>query len=216
MLHVGISGPIAAGKSTLAADLKKLALRAGYNAEVVPFAYGIRELVALEHLPYRKQAISQRLFDWGYDNAYANTAAEMIDGYMSEYPTVEGVKNRRLLQLVGTEVGRQYLGEDAWIIRTQQVARRFEALDFLFSDDLRFDNEAMAVDVHLGIVVRGEADEMLYKARLAEFGADYVYTNHASEQSLTLPPLFELRIAFSGKAVEAAFIALDRIRRLRI
>lgn len=215
MIHIGISGPIASGKSTLAADLKTVIQQHNYRAEIIPFAYGIREIVALENHPYRRSVIAQKLFDWGYDSDKANTAARLIDEYMYAYPSQAGIKNRRLLQLIGTEVGRQFLGEDTWIIRTQQLAFRYDMLDFLISDDLRFDNEAMAVDVHIAVVVKGAQAQAIYQQRMKTFGADYTFANHQSEQSLTLPPLYTVYVGFDITAVQTLFQSIDRIRRLR-
>lgn len=210
MIHIGISGPIGAGKSTLAKALHTRAIDQGFNSAIIPFAYGIRELVALEGVEHRRFEIAHKLHDWGYSFTTASTAASMIDEYMKQYPTGKE-KNRRLLQSVGTEVGRHYLGEDAWIIRTQQLARKYEALDFLFTDDLRFNNEALAVDVHIAIDV---SNSQMYRTRLQALGADYTYSNHESERSLTLPALFTIPAEFTD--VSPLFATLERIRRLRI
>lgn len=214
MIHVGISGPIAAGKSTLATQLQSLAREVGYAAEIESFAAGIRELVALEGNTYRMLAMTQKLFDWGYAHEKAAAAARMIDGYMRVYPSQSGIKNRRLLQVIGTEVGREYLGADAWIHRTQQLLRRHDTLDFAFSDDLRFDNEAMAVDVHVAITIPVER-AYLYYYRLDKLGGDYTFSDHASEKGLTLSPLFTIPVEFDSDEVRQLFDKLDYIRRLR-
>lgn len=216
MIHIGISGPIAAGKSTLAKDIKELAGSSGLRAEIIPFATGIRELVALESLPYRKNAITIKLFDWGYDTERANNAATMIDTAMWMYPSQPGIKNRRLLQTIGTEVGRQYLGADTWIIRTQQLARKYDALDFVLSDDLRFDNEVYAVDVHIALEAMTDMQELFYDERLAQLDDNYIFSDHPSERSLTRPALLKIPIGFTGIEVSNLFTELDYIRRLRI
>lgn len=213
MIHVGISGPIAAGKSTLAHMLHDLALNSGYAAEIISFATGIRELVALERHPYRKAALMQKLFAWGVDSEKAIYAAEQIANTMTEYPSQVGVKNRRLLQIIGTEIGRDYLDVDFWIYRTQQLARS-QILDFSISDDLRFDNEALAVDIHIGIDIN--TDVQLYQQRITTLGADYVYTAHASEKSLTYQPLFVIPVGFTPPVVIDLFKKLEYIRRLRM
>jgi hypothetical protein len=87
-------------------------------------------------------------------------------------------------------------------------------LDFAFSDDLRFDNEALAVDVHVRITVPSERREC-YMQHLTQFGAEYAYANHLSETSLTLPALLTIPVCFTTTEVESLFIKLDTIRRLR-
>lgn len=213
MIHIGISGPIASGKSTLAKDLQTLAQNQGYVAEIVPFASGIREIMALEFTAYRRESIARKIYDWGYELDAAWKVGRLIDVAMSEYPST-GVKNRRLLQIIGTEIGRDTLDKDVWIKRAQQLIRGYEALDFAISDDLRFDNEAMAVDVHVGIDI--DADLPLYFQRVAQFDTTYTYSNHASERGLSVRPLLEIGVGFTGREVSALFQQLDYIRRVRL
>lgn len=208
---MGISGPIAAGKSTLAKQLQHAAMEHGYAAIIIPFATGVKELAALESVPNRINVITNKLFDWGYDYNLSRRAATLIDYFMSRYPSQPGVKNRRLLQSIGTEVGREVLGEDTWIKRTQQLMRA-DMFDFVFSDDLRFDNEALAVDVHVAI---DTTNNPAYLERLQQLGAEYTYSNHVSETSLTLPPLFIIPAMFTPDQVYALFDKLDHIRYLR-
>lgn len=213
MIHIGISGPIGVGKSTLANKIKSKASHYGYLAAVISFATGIRELVALEAYNHRRAVMAIKLFEWGYDMDKAQLAANLIDQYMIQYPSVVGQKNRRLLQSIGTEVGRDFLGADTWIYRVQQLARN-EVLDFLISDDLRFDNEALAVDVHVGITIP-EDRRHIYEERVSKYGAGYTYSNHASEQSLTIQPLLTIPIGYNDEELQNLFMELDHIRRLR-
>lgn len=215
MIHVGISGPIAAGKSTLAKELQILARNEGYGAEIVSFATGVRELVALEYVPYRRGIIQQKLYGWGLSLELAQQGAYAVDMAMTEYPSNPDVKNRRLLQIIGTEIGRQLLGKDIWITRTQQLIRGYEAIDFAFSDDLRFDNEAVAVDVHVAITIDGQREAQIYLDRVSKLSNGYVRNDHPSEQSLTLPALFTIPIAFDKDCVAVLFNKLDYARRLR-
>src|SRR5690349_13934917 len=108
MIHIGISGKIATGKSTLAKSLKQLAMESGYACEIIPFATGIREVAALEEYSdiERRARITNLFYSWGYDYRLSLEAAAMTDDYMRKYPSEEGKKNRRLLQNIGTEIGR--------------------------------------------------------------------------------------------------------------
>lgn len=214
MIHIGISGKIGSGKSTLAASLKQFAIENGYACEVVPFAYGVREVAALEKHEARKSALVNLFHAYGYDYATSSIGARLADAYMRKYPTLVEKKNRRLLQSIGTEVGRMAIDEDIWIKRTHYMFRGYP-LDFGISDDLRFDNEAMAVDIHVGITIDGVAQSSLYLERINTFGADYTNSNHASEQSLTLPPLFTIPIGFTQTQILELFDKIDRVRKLR-
>lgn len=223
MIHVGLSGPIAAGKSTLATSLKQLAIEHDYTCEIIPFATGVRQVAALEQYSDidRRARICNLFYSWGYDYHLSLQAAALTDSYMSKYPTEEGKKNRRLLQSIGTEVGRHAVCEDIWIYRVQQeclqrfIYNEIPLLDFLISDDVRFDNEAMAVDVHVGITAEDSTQYALYKQRLKKFPADYTFTHHASENSLTLAPLLTVPIGFTQQDVVSLFTLLDYTRRLR-
>lgn len=214
MIHIGISGKIGAGKSTLAASLKQLAIESGYACEIVSFAYGVREVAALEQHVARKSALVNLFHSYGYDYETSSVGARLADAYMRKYPTITNTKNRRLLQSIGTEVGRMAIDEDIWIKRTHYMFRGYP-LDFGISDDLRFDNEAMAVDIHVGITIDGVEQSSVYLERIGAFGADYTNNNHASEQSLTLPPLFTIPIGFTQEDVLRLFEKVDKVRKLR-
>lgn len=215
MIHVGISGKIGAGKSTLAKSLRQLAIESGYACEIIPFAYGVREVAKLENEDKRKSKLVNLFHSYGYDFEIAARGALLADAYMRKYPTLAEKKNRRLLQSIGTEVGRVAIDEDIWIKRTHYMFRGYP-LDFGISDDLRFDNEAMAVDVHVAITIDGLEQASLYMERVGKMGAEYTYNKHASEQSLTLPPLFTTPVGFTQEDVLKLFEKLDRVRKLRI
>lgn len=208
MLHVGISGPIASGKTTLAQKLLEMAQNEGYAATIASFATGIREIIAMEQMNGRVTMLALLLSKWGCDSTEAHMTALAIDQAMTTYPSTPGVKNRRLLQTIGTEIGRNMLSPNIWIYRTQQVIKEQPFVDFAFSDDLRFDNEVMAVDVHIAIL-----PNECYEQRKEKYGMNYIYTNHASEQSLTLPPLLTIPACFTD--VQGLFYTLNRIRELR-
>lgn len=214
MIHIGISGPIAAGKTTLAQQLCSIAEQEGYAVQITPFASGIRELIATEQNTARVPIMAGLIASWGWDAVKAHMAAIMIDEYMRQYPSTPGVKNRRLLQYIGTEIGRNFIDQHFWIYRTQQLLRTNPVLDFALSDDLRFDNEAMAVDVHVRIALPADRTEC-YQRRLVSFGSDYIYNNHASERSLTLPPLFTIPVCFTSSEVKELYVKLDTVRKLR-
>lgn len=212
MIHVGISGPIASGKSTLAKSIKQLAIESGYACEIIPFAAGVREVAALEEYSdiERRARITNLFYSWGYDYKVSLYAAQLTDNCMNVHPTTNGMKNRKLLQAIGTEVGRHAVAEDIWIHHVQRIMRG-RVVDFVISDDVRFDNETLAVDVHIGIEV---TDVTMYVERVEKLPAEYT-NDHISEKSLTIQPMFYIPIGFNQKDVLSLFEKLDYIRRLR-
>lgn len=177
MIHIGISGAIGSGKSTLAKQLVE-----HFDGSIIPFAYGVKQLAALETVDNRLQQMTQLLISYGATYTAAYISASMIDGYMAKYPSTPGIKNRRLLQFIGTEAGRDTIHPDIWI---QAAHTRIAngAYPIIVSDDLRFDNEASVVDIHIGIV-----PTQCYEARKAGLDTEYVFSDHASEHSLTVEP----------------------------
>jgi hypothetical protein len=214
MLKVGISGPIASGKSTLSKMLQQRARDNGFTAEIIPFAREVKMIAATENNAARVIIMASLFTQWGYDSTKAHMAAIMIDQYMRDYPSIPGVKNRRLLQYIGTEVGRDFLHKDIWIYRVQEAAKLYPVLDFLFSDDLRFNNEAFAVDVHINIVT----PEVLwdcYAKQKGLFTKSYLYNDHPSEQEHLMPAFFTIPVCFIDKDVNNLFYQLNEVRRLR-
>lgn len=214
-MHIGISGPIAAGKSTLAKELEKQALAHQLDARIVPFAYGIREIVAMEPVTTRVPFIATMFTHWGVDAAKAHWAALLVDQAMVEYPSTSGVKNRRLLQIIGTEIGRNSVHTDVWVNRAKMIFRQYPFLDFGISDDLRFDNEALSVDVHVAIALNTGEHVTAYHNRRAALSASYTFSDHASEHSLSYVPLLTIPFGFTDDDVHTLFTKLNDIRRLR-
>lgn len=80
------------------------------------------------------------------------------------YKTPEGfVKDRKLLQLLGTEWGRQHIKESLWLdLWKDTVSRVLKIYDdsiIITCDDVRFDNEAQAVKELGGIVIEIISDK---------------------------------------------------------
>lgn len=119
---VGLSGYGRSGKDTVAGML------AGYGYQRVSFADVLREaLLRLDPVVdnVRGRSISQVLETVDYD------AAKVI------FPEV-----RRMLQVLGTEVGRNMLGPDVWV---DAVLNNLEDGGKYVISDCRFPNEAAAV-----------------------------------------------------------------------
>jgi len=73
---------------------------------------------------------------------------------------LNGKSYRYALQTLGTEWGRGFMGEDFWCKQTMADVRNELKIGMVVIDDVRFDNEAKAVQAQGGIVVRIERDSI--------------------------------------------------------
>ena len=72
-------------------------------------------------------------------------------------------KGRRLLQLLGTECGRECIGEDVWVnIWTKDYFIHADNYDTIVVDDVRFENEVKTIRMLNGVMVRidGRSDDL--------------------------------------------------------
>lgn len=193
-IHIGISGPIAAGKSTLARGLADIFDLMGYKAKIIPFATGLKYLATLYDNPQWHLRAFAYFIDLGYTREESiEGVMKLLEGFIT-YPIHDGVKPRKLFQFIGTEVGRDTVDKDVWIKAVQREIERQDLLDFVISDDMRFVNESAAV--HLRIAITTEEQEKLYEARQAQFPKEYFYSDHPSEKErdLLYAPDFEIGI----------------------
>lgn len=99
------------------------------------------------------------------------------DGYKN---TPYGPEIRRLLQRLGTEAGRQTLGENIWV---DAALTGFEEDAKIVVTDCRFPNEAQAIKERGGVVVRierdgiGPANDHPSETSLDNWGFDYAVSN---------------------------------------
>lgn len=90
-------------------------------------------------------------------------------------------RGRRLLQVVGTDAGRAY-NPNIWVEKWVEHVESLSGIDIVVCDDLRFSNEARAIEAMGGTtckVVRLNGDNGLYR----EPGMEEMY-EHASEQGV--------------------------------
>lgn len=195
-MHIGISGPIASGKSTLGKSMKAVFELLGTPTKIVPFAEDLKWMASLYG---RDDVIAQlRTFfmKLGYNELTAmHGTAEVLNAFML-YPPVDGVKPRRLYQYIGTEAGRYTVDEDLWITAVQQRIDESTETHFI-SDDLRFENEAHAVDFHVQIFTDGSKATAAYEARKALYPPEYFFSDHESENELLVEPDYLIRTDFT-------------------
>lgn len=180
-VHIGISGAIAAGKSTLSAGLAALYTTMNIQTEVIPFASGLKYLAGLYTDPNKKAKAYDYFRTLGVDAADAMLAAGRLIRAFTLFPTEEGVKNRKLLQYIGTELGRDSIAKDIWI---KDVKQRLVKINpaIVISDDVRFINESETIDIHVAIIAVTPKAKDIYAQRLSLLPVGYVHNDHPSEQ----------------------------------
>lgn len=163
---IGFCGPAGAGKSTAADRLMK-----HWRFNRVRFAGPLKAMLAALGL-----------------------SAEQLDGAFKEEPTplLCGRTPRQAMQWLGTEWGRNLIGDDFWIAAWRAAVERTGGFHvpgkgwdrLIVADDIRFANEAKAIRDRGGIVVRIErrgAGSMTGGAHVSErldFVPDRVIQNH--------------------------------------
>jgi hypothetical protein len=115
---IGLSGYAQSGKDTVA---ELLCLNYGYHR--VSFADPMREALMRLNPVINSQPLACLVDDYGWDVAKSN-------------PEV-----RRLLQVFGTEVGREMFGENFWV----ELAFKQSPQERVVFTDVRFPNEAQAI-----------------------------------------------------------------------
>ncbi len=164
---IGLSGYARTGKDTAAKYLRELGFKR------VAFADTLRNAAyALDPVIGEGYSLQEVIDDYGWDG-YKNTpfAGEV----------------RRILQRLGTEVGRNLIGEDVW------VAATFDNLpcDKYVVTDVRFPNEADYIrERYDGIIIRierpgvGPINDHPSETALDDYDFDFVINNDGSEADL--------------------------------
>ena len=151
---IGICGPKGVGKSTLAK-----AVGEHVEAQRIRFAKPLKSMIAT------------LLQECGFTRG---ESWEAVDGSLKENPIADlpgQPTARHLLQTIGTEWGREHIGEEVWAQIAAEKAERVLNYhgDWAVIDDLRFPNEARTL-----------RDRGAYIVEVRREGHDYS-TEHASE-----------------------------------
>ena len=131
---VGLSGVARSGKTTVSTYLHEL-----YGYENIKFAKGLKDML-------RAMGLSE----------------EQIEGSQKEIPCdmLCGKTPRQLQQWIGTEFGRNLVGENLWCNIWKNNVERYLTVDRyalrVVVDDVRFPNEVDAVKDMGGLVIRIE------------------------------------------------------------
>ena len=168
---VGVNGYGRSGKDELARVLVD-----NYGFERIAFAdvlrcmaYAVDPLVSLSwqtDVPGVSERATQRL-------------SEVVDSFGWDYAKTTFPDVRRLLQRLGTEGGRNALGENVWVDAAFDRAKS----DKLVITDMRFPNELRAVTERNGVTVRvnragnGPANDHPSETSLDNYKFDYYLDN---------------------------------------
>jgi hypothetical protein len=172
---IGLCGLAGSGKSTAARHLE-----AEHGFVILPFAGPLKRMA----------------------RAFGLTAREM-SGDLKEAPcdALCGRTPRQFMQWLGTEFGRQMIGEDMWVKAWQREleSARVDALmergddhgyPDVVADDVRFPNEAAAIRAMGGVVIRiarpgaGSSSGAAHASEAQGFPADLVILNTGTEADL--------------------------------
>lgn len=135
---IGISGVARSGKDTFGKHLEALGYKVLAFAEPMRAAARAIDPVVGTNLLGDLVNYSGAVDTYGYDEAKAR------------FPEM-----RRFLQRLGTEFGREQLGENFWV---DTALQNWSPGMFVAITDVRFRNEAKAIKSRGGIVVRVERD----------------------------------------------------------
>ena len=163
---IGLSGYAQSGKDTVAGMLIGL-----YGYENRAFAEPMRTaLYKLDPIVSEDGMRLKSVIDeFGWEHAKKHT------------------DTRRLLQVLGTEIGREMFGEDFWVI---QAIKGLHSLDDIVFTDVRFPNEAKAIKEMKGQVWRIKRPGYVpvnahpSESSMDDWGFDYTIDNDSDLESL--------------------------------
>lgn len=171
---LGISGYATSGKDTVAGILHDL-----YGYEQISFAKALKDCV------YALDSQISVILDFGRDHDVI-TVREIVDEHGWEHAK-QYTEVRRLLQVMGTEVGRNILGQNIWV---DTAFSRAPEGKLLVISDVRFPNEFEAIKARGGQIWRVErkgvtaVNAHVSETALDGFGFDHVLFNHGSIRDL--------------------------------
>lgn len=135
---LGFCGPEGAGKSTAA----KLVCTSHRSVQIIPFAQPLKKMLEALGVPA--------------ENLYGT-----LEQKLAPLDILAGHSARWAAQSLGTEWGRDLIHPDLWVLAWKRAVAASEA-NIVLADDLRFQNEAAAVQTLGGKIVllmRPDADD---------------------------------------------------------
>jgi hypothetical protein len=171
---IGFTGNMGAGKTTAANHLKLVMLRSG-SFESRSFAKPLKNMLRAYYeavgLPHEE--VERRI---------GGDLKETSD------PFLMGRTPRHAMQTLGTEWGRGFIHPDFWV-ESSFLKPMATGVHVIF-DDVRFPNEAAAIQKRGGVVIRVFRpnqelhDSGFHQSERQEFDVDHVISNSGSVQDL--------------------------------
>lgn len=191
MLLLGITGEKQHGKGTLATIAQQWAVSQGVPADHRGFADYVKWSVMRLFFPDIGMDEAVRLADLYKENAHAKITLSLpILPDEDEGPHQVVITVRQALQHEGTEVGRMLYDMDFWVDLLLEKYRVDESGTMLLVSDMRFDNEASAIDYMGGYVYKivrpgvGGKDDHSSEAGVSDDLIDRVFINDGSIEDL--------------------------------
>jgi dephospho-CoA kinase len=171
-LLIGLTGKAGAGKDTVGNYLK-----ANHNFQLASFAAPLKEGVKVM---------------FGLDNTYLeHPLKEEIIPDIEKSP-------RQLMQLLGTEYGRNLVHQNLWLILAKKKINEYFDLGYnVCITDCRFDNEAEMITQDSGYII---------EVRREESGTKFV---HPSEAGIS-PSLVDITIE-NNRSLEELYRGIDDV-----
>ena len=198
-VFIGISGPIAAGKSTLAKGLAQILGLYGRSAQIIPFAYGLKYLAGLYDSPYMYRIAYDYFRTLGYNHDVSLCGVQKLIEAFLLFPIDDTDKKpRRLYQFIGTELGRDTIDPNIWVNALhKRYLEHYPTAQFILIDDLRFPNECDFINVHIQLHADTDSAKNILAARYSQLPPEYTYTNHKSEQTQLSLPDYRLPVDYT-------------------
>lgn len=160
---IGLAGPAGAGKSTVAAILKRR-----YGARVVPFAQPLKRMLRSLGVPHA--------------SLYGADKERPLD-------VLCGRSARHAMQTLGTQWGRECIDANLWLVAWAAAVNALPAGSIVIADDLRFPNEAALIKASGGLVLRVARPGLVpiagsHASETADFPADATVINNTSVRRL--------------------------------
>ena len=178
-LIVGFTGKPRAGKDTAASRLVEY-----HGFKTIAFADPIRAAV-LRLDPYVQGC---------------TRLSYVIDRYGWDYAKDHWPEVRRLLQIFGTEIGRDLFGQNFWIERLMESIDSTPSSNRIAITDVRFEDEAKALRKRGAFIVRIN--------RTSACSNDVVLSHRSETESAGISPNY---VVPNHKSIEELYFRLDRL-----
>ena len=200
---IAIGGLMQSGKDTTANLIIKL--RKDKSWKILRFADAVKDIVCillyctredLEDIDFKNKELDEewdRYYLFGSNPVDKQTIIKRYKEEHSINPSQYWLDSQKLkmtprllLQLIGTECGRNIIHPDIWVNCLKKKYYQFKNQYNIIIPDLRFNNEANFVKENNGKIIIVEREEIINIESIKSI------KNHSSENSLALDPSYSL------------------------